>query len=41
MEPAVYWHRTLGDIVNELISCDFRIKKKMISRSSRGQASIL
>ncbi len=27
MEPTVYWHRTLGDIVNELISCDFRIKK--------------
>ena len=25
MEPTVYWHRTLGDIMNELISCGFDI----------------
>jgi SAM-dependent methyltransferase len=25
MEPTIYWHRTLGDIVNTLISCKFRI----------------
>jgi ubiquinone/menaquinone biosynthesis C-methylase UbiE len=27
MEPTVYWHRTLGDIINELISCGFLIKQ--------------
>jgi ubiquinone/menaquinone biosynthesis C-methylase UbiE len=27
MQPTVYWHRTLGDIVNELISCEFHIKR--------------
>ena len=27
MEPTVYWHRTLGDIINELISCEFCIKR--------------
>jgi hypothetical protein len=27
MEPTVYWHRTLGDIVNTLISCGFRINR--------------
>ncbi len=27
MEPTVYWHRTLGDIINELISCGFLIKR--------------
>jgi SAM-dependent methyltransferase len=25
MEPSVYWHRTLGDIINSLIACEFRI----------------
>jgi SAM-dependent methyltransferase len=25
MAPTVYWHRTLGDLVNGLISCGFRI----------------
>ncbi|MFY9812701.1 MAG: class I SAM-dependent methyltransferase [Dehalococcoidales bacterium] len=25
MEPTVFWHRTLGDIINSLIACDFRI----------------
>jgi len=27
MEPTVYWHRTLGDIMNELISCGFQIAR--------------
>ena len=27
MQPSVYWHRTLGDIINELISCEFRINR--------------
>jgi SAM-dependent methyltransferase len=27
MEPTIYWHRTLGDIVNSLITCGFRISK--------------
>lgn len=27
MEPTVYWHRTLSDIVNELISCGFCITR--------------
>lgn len=27
MKPTVYWHRTLGDIMNELLSCEFRINK--------------
>lgn len=27
MQPTVYWHRTLGDIMNELISCEFRINR--------------
>ncbi|MBN1235476.1 MAG: class I SAM-dependent methyltransferase [Methanotrichaceae archaeon] len=27
MQPTVYWHRTLGDIINDLISCEFRINK--------------
>jgi hypothetical protein len=27
MEPTVCWHRTLGDIINELISCEFSIKR--------------
>lgn len=27
MEPTVYWHRTLGDIMNELLSCGFSIRK--------------
>jgi SAM-dependent methyltransferase len=25
MEPSVNWHRTLGDIMNSLIACNFRI----------------
>ena len=25
MEPTIYWHRTLGDIINSLITCGFRI----------------
>ena len=25
MEPTIFWHRTLGDIVNTLISCGFHI----------------
>ena len=27
MEPTVYWHRTLGDIMNQLISCGFQIAR--------------
>ena len=27
MEPTVYWHRTLSDIMNELISCGFQIAR--------------
>jgi len=27
MEPSVYWHRTLGDIMNYLISTGFRIMR--------------
>lgn len=27
MEPTVYWHRTLGDIMNELISRGFDIAR--------------
>lgn len=27
MQSTVYWHRTLGDIVNELIFCEFSIKR--------------
>lgn len=27
MQPTVYWHRTLGDTMNELISCGFRIER--------------
>ena len=27
MEPTVYWHRTLGDMVNTLIECNFRIMR--------------
>jgi hypothetical protein len=27
MQPTVYWHRTLADIVNRLISCQFRISR--------------
>lgn len=27
MEPSVNWHRTLGDIINSLISCKFRITR--------------
>ena len=29
MQPTVYWHRTLADIVNRLISCGFVIKRIM------------
>jgi len=27
MEPTITWHRTLGDLVNTLISCGFRIAR--------------
>lgn len=27
MEPTVYWHRTLGDIMNQLISCGLDIAR--------------
>lgn len=27
MEPSVYWHRTLADIMNALINCSFRIMR--------------
>jgi SAM-dependent methyltransferase len=27
MEPTIYWHRTLGDIVNSLISCGLQITR--------------
>lgn len=27
MEPTFYWHRTLGDIMNGLISCGFQITR--------------
>jgi ubiquinone/menaquinone biosynthesis C-methylase UbiE len=27
MEPTVYWHRTLGDLMNSLIAHDFRISQ--------------
>lgn len=27
MEPTVYWHRTLSDIMNQLISCGFDIAR--------------
>ncbi len=27
MEPTISWHRTLGDLVNTLISCGFRITR--------------
>jgi hypothetical protein len=27
MEPTVYWHRTLGDIMNSLIGCGFCITR--------------
>lgn len=27
MEPTIYWHRTLGDLVEGLLSCGFRITR--------------
>ena len=27
MDPTISWHRTLGDLLNPLISCGFRIKR--------------